>query len=98
VDSKVEVVDRALKVGDFAFTSTPHSLVPSAVAVERKTVADLVQRSAKGDHIRQLDVMVQVLEHSFFALEGDPRLASGYTAYGASEHTGATHVLGETDV
>ena len=52
MDSKVEVVDRELKVGDFAFTSTPHSLVPAAVAVERKTMADLVGRSAKGDHIK----------------------------------------------
>ena len=47
-------------MGDFAFSSTLRRALPAAVAVERKTVADLVHRSAKGDHIRQLDTMVQV--------------------------------------
>jgi hypothetical protein len=71
-----DVQQRKLELGDFSYSTQPGTAIAS-VAIERKTIGDLVGRSAKGDHIRQLDKMTDLVDHPFFALEGDPKFAAG---------------------
>lgn len=88
-----------IEVGDFAYktgarTAEGHPF--SGVAMERKTISDLVSRSTKGDHDNQMSRMVLRAKHAFFQLEGDPKLAGSYDAFG--DDASDTTVQHEDDV
>ena len=83
-DVMPEVEERCLKSGDFGFvlnSDGSESTLP--VVVERKRIADLVQRSAKGDHWQQHLRMRDGFDRAFFLLEGDFRSAATHEAFGA---------------
>ena len=74
-----------LALGDFAWVRAGRAL---HLAVERKTIRDLVGRSAAGDHTEQLRRMQRSpLRRCLLLLEGDLFVASAHTAYGAPERT-----------
>ena len=79
--------DRSLKLGDFgwALEGADGELRVLPALVERKRIGDLVGRSAQGDHIEQLRRMGDQVTRSFLLLEGNPRFASGFTAFGLAD-------------
>jgi hypothetical protein len=81
------VAEMQLTLGDFAFDietqGTERKRIP--IAVERKRVSDLVQRSVKGDHWRQFLKMRDECRHAIFLIENDTRTAASFTAYGSQE-------------
>lgn len=79
-----EVRRQTLALGDFgwALEGDDGELRVLPALVERKRIGDLVGRSAQGDHIEQLRRMGDHVGRSFLLLEGDPRFASGFTAFG----------------
>ena len=81
------VEERALVLGDFAFDVEHCSQGRKriSIAVERKRVSDLVQRSASGDHWRQFARMRDICTHSIFLIETDTRAAARFTAFGSQE-------------
>lgn len=75
---------RRLKLGDFAWTLSGGPMVD--LLLERKRIEDLVGRSAKGDHLRQLRRMERSgLRHLFFLIEGNQSQASNCTVYDTEE-------------
>lgn len=77
-DSSVNEVQ--LRFGDFSFMLGNQRL---DVVVERKQIRDLVQRSTKGDHWKQLAKMRDNFRHAVFLIEVDPREAARFTAHGS---------------
>lgn len=83
------VEERRLARGDFSFQFTLKDVVYQIpMAIERKTIADLVQRSVNGDHWKQLCQMRDAFNLGVFLLEGDLRSAVQFTAYGAQDDEG----------
>lgn len=84
------VAEMQLVLGDFAFDiemeSSGRKRIP--IAVERKRVGDLVQRSVKGDHWRQFVKMRDEYRQAIFLIENDARTAASFTAYGSQELDG----------
>ena len=82
-----EVRRQTLKLGDFgwALEGADGELRVLPALVERKRIGDLVGRSAQGDHIEQLRRMGDQVTRSFLLLEGNPRFASGFTAFGLAD-------------
>jgi ERCC4-type nuclease len=78
------VEEATLKHGDYAFLvgSDMNSRQRLNIAVERKRISDIVSRSVKGDHWTQFTKMRDIFRHSIFLIEGDPKTAKGFTAYG----------------
>merc|ERR1719362_464122 len=76
-----------LQLGDFGWAVGPEDHTDAACValdcvIERKRISDLVARSAKGDHARQLRRLESCgLLHPFLLLEGEPRQASTCTVY-----------------
>jgi ERCC4-type nuclease len=85
--SKVTVVEKSLEAGDFAFSLDGNNLI--SPLVERKTIADLVQRSYRKDHWFQLQRMRDSVSSKdgvcFFLLEGDFRSAVRYPTGAAQQ-------------
>ncbi|CAE8625305.1 unnamed protein product [Polarella glacialis] len=81
----VEVDFAKLQVGDYVWVSGPERRLLGA-CIERKTVSDLVGRSARGDHLRQLRrLQLPGILWPAVVLEGDETLADKRAvAYGAS--------------
>ena len=82
------VEESGLALGDFAFEIQSNAAAGRKrlpVAVERKRVSDLVQRSAAGDHWKQYMLMRDNCMHSIFLIETDTRSAVRFTAFGAQE-------------
>jgi len=81
------VEEQALSLGDFAFDVECNCMGRKrmSVAVERKRVSDLVQRSSSGAHWRQFTRMRDNCTHSIFLIETDTRAATRFTAFGAQE-------------
>ena len=78
------VEEAALQYGDYAFfvgndLDTRRRL---DIGVERKRISDIVSRSVKGDHWKQFTKMRDIFQHSIFLIEGDPKTAKGFSAYG----------------
>ena len=72
-----------LSLGDFAWMRDGRML---DLTIERKTVKDLVGRSASADHIEQIRRMQRSpLQRSLLLLEGDLYRASAHTAYNAPD-------------
>ncbi|GKZ00235.1 hypothetical protein MPSEU_000976400 [Mayamaea pseudoterrestris] len=97
-----QIEERKLARGDFAFESTlGSSTFNFPVAIERKTIADIVQRSVHQDHWKQLCQMRDGFELCVFLLEGDMRTAIQHTAYGAQNHEDTmspmTHKIDDAD-
>jgi hypothetical protein len=83
--SSVRVVEKSLKIGDFAFSREKNLLSPS---IERKSISDLVTRSFRKDHWFQMHRMRDAVTSDgvfFFLLEGDFRTAVQYTPHGAEQ-------------
>jgi hypothetical protein len=74
-----------LRFGDFSFIVGGKRL---DVAVERKQIRDLVQRSARGDHWKQLGKMRDNFRHAVFLIEVDPRQAARFDAHGSQKLEG----------
>jgi ERCC4-type nuclease len=96
------VVEKGLAYGDFAFEISDPNVAEKAarllVIVERKLLRDLVQRSARGDHWKQLQRMRDHCEHAIILIENDTQLASKFDAYGSMGlEPNPTHHLIETD-
>jgi hypothetical protein len=67
--------------------------------VERKTVADLVGRSFKADHVRQIRGLHRCsLQHPFFLIEGTLGMASAHTVYGAGPGDSGGGIRTEQDM
>ena len=77
-DATVDEVQ--LRFGDFSFLVGEKRL---DVVVERKQIRDLVQRSTRGDHWKQLGKMRDNFRHSVFLIEVDPRQAARFDAHGS---------------
>ena len=81
------VAEMQLVLGDFAFDieieNSGRKRLP--IAIERKRVGDLVQRSVNGDHWRQFVKMRDQCSQAIFLIENDIRTAAGFTAYGSQE-------------
>ena len=69
-----------LSWGDYLWTRSAEAL---GVCIERKTMRDLIGRSAKGDHLRQLRRLSASRLPSALLLEGDISTAPRQVAYGA---------------
>jgi len=69
-----------LKMGDYMWTRGTEVL---GVCIERKTMRDLIGRSAKGDHVRQLRRLSFSPLCGALLLEGDVATAQQQVAYGA---------------
>lgn len=96
------VVEKELAYGDFAFEVSDSNASDTAtrlsVVVERKLLRDLVQRSARGDHWKQLQRMRDHCEHAIILIENDTQLASRFDAYGSMGlEPNPSHHLIETD-
>jgi ERCC4-type nuclease len=96
------VVEKKLDYGDFAFeVSYPNAIIKAerlSVVVERKLLRDLIQRSARGDHWKQLQRMRDHCEHAIILIENDTQLASRFDAYGSMGiEPNPSHHLIETD-
>lgn len=90
------VEEQRLSHGDFAFEATCGGETRRLpIAVERKRVSDLVQRSARKDHWSQFTKMRDRFTVSFFLIEGDTRQAVHYTPFGA-QHLNDTSVTNHT--
>jgi hypothetical protein len=78
----VDVVEKCLLCGDFAFEIQKNQLVKQRLplAIERKRISDLVQRSAKGDHWKQFQAMCSYSDDVTFLLEGDTSCAQQFSA------------------
>jgi hypothetical protein len=80
-----EVIEKKLNYGDFAFVigaeSNSERRLP--LSIERKRVADLVQRSVQGDHWKQLQRMRDCCRCPVMLIEGDTRTASQFVAFGS---------------
>jgi ERCC4-type nuclease len=82
------VEEKTLAYGDFAFevcsgqNSNKH---PSrlSVVVERKIVRDLIQRSSRGDHWKQLQRMRDHCNHAIMLIENDTQFSVRFDAYGS---------------
>jgi ERCC4 domain len=81
----VDVVEKCLLCGDFAFEIQKNELVQQRLplAIERKRISDLVQRSAKGDHWKQFQATCSSSDYVTFLLEGDTSCAQQFSADGA---------------
>jgi hypothetical protein len=86
------VAEMQLALGDFAFDIEIQGMGRNRIpiAVERKRVGDLVQRSVKGDHWGQFLKMRDECRHAIFLIENDTRTAASFTAYGSQELDGWT--------
>jgi ERCC4-type nuclease len=86
------VAEMQLAIGDFAFDieiqGSGRKRIP--IAVERKGVGDLVQRSVKGDHWGQFSKIRDECRQAIFLIENDTRTAASFTAYGSQELDGWT--------
>ena len=86
-----EVEERKLPHGDFAFQlssetseiNDTESTDILSLVVERKQVADLVQRSTKGDHWKQLQRMRDHYQHAIMLIENETKFAGRFDAYGS---------------
>lgn len=82
-----KVVERQLCYGDFAFevsrTNSEDKASRLSVVVERKLLRDLIQRSTRGDHWKQLQRMRDHCEHAIMLVENDTQLAARFDAYGS---------------
>lgn len=92
------VAEECLAIGDFAFVTkdTAGSDLRLPVYIERKCIGDLVQRSFKKDHWKQLHRMRDVEGRSLFLLEGDFRNTTRYTAFGSlqtEDYTRNNHTI-----
>jgi ERCC4-type nuclease len=78
------VEEAKLKHGDYGFLvgSDLNARQRLNVTVERKRIGDIVSRSVKGDHWKQFTKMRDIFRHSIFLIEGDPKTANGFSAYG----------------
>lgn len=99
---QVEVEERRLLAGDFSLVGLSKSGMerPFPVLVERKRVGDLVQRSFSKDHWFQLHRMRQTARINVLLLEGEPRTAAQYTAYGAhdvEEYSPYSHTIDDEE-
>jgi len=74
-----------LHYGDFAFVEENNASVRSrlSITVERKRVADLVQRSTYGAHWKQLTRMRDSCQHAIMLIENDTQFAIRFDAYGS---------------
>lgn len=83
-----QVEESKLVLGDFAFEVTSPNLVPKRlpVIIERKRVADLIQRSVTGDHWKQLNRMRKNCKHAIMLIENDSRVASRFDPYGIQNY------------
>lgn len=77
-----EVIERKLDYGDFAFALGDRRL---PLSIERKKVSDLVGRSVKGDHWKQLQRIRDCCRCAIILIEGDTRSASRFPAHGAQD-------------
>ena len=80
------VEEHNLHYGDFAFVDSSNNggrQKRLSVVVERKRVADLVQRSAYGDHWKQISRMRDCCQHAIMLIENDTKFASRFDAYGS---------------
>lgn len=76
--------EATLKCGDFAFhLGEGDQKIALNVAVERKRIADLVQRSTTGDHWKQLCKMRDNYRHVVMVIEVDSREAARSVAFGS---------------
>lgn len=80
LEGTVQVQHQQLKMGDYLWTRSAEAL---GVCIERKTMRDLIGRSAKGDHLRQLRRLSASRLPSALLLEGDISTAPRQVAYGA---------------
>jgi ERCC4-type nuclease len=81
-----DVEEQQLTYGDFLFEIVKdgeHARTRLPVSVERKRVNDLVQRSASGDHWKQLQRMRDCCNHAIMLIEGDSRTTGRFTAFGS---------------
>jgi ERCC4-type nuclease len=77
------VEERNLKCGDFSILYTP-------LAVERKRISDLVQRSVRNAaHWEQLQRMREMDKQAFFLLEGSVQSAGQFQAFGLNDEATA---------
>jgi ERCC4-type nuclease len=73
------VKESKLTCGDFSILDTP-------VAVERKRISDLVQRSVRNPaHWKQLQLMREMGKQAFFLLEGSVQSAGQFQAFGLTD-------------
>ncbi|CAK9061041.1 Crossover junction endonuclease MUS81 [Durusdinium trenchii] len=92
-----------LKLGDFAWVLGRSEVLGGSdyldselvdCLLERKRIADLVGRSAVGDHMKQLHRMEDCgLKHAFFLLEGNPNMASSCPVFDQDLHTESVYTI-----
>lgn len=80
LDKTAEVRHQKLKMGDYMWTCSGQAV---GLCIERKTMRDLVGRSAKADHIRQTRRLAASPLPTALLLEGDVGTAHHQVAYGA---------------
>ena len=86
------VEQQKLQLGDFAYVIDDATM--TAVCPERKTISDLVNRSAKGDDLRQMRKLREQCDAAWIVLEGDATKAGGCIVYNEKEddpHSTAIH-------
>uniref|UniRef100_A0A6U5PLK6 ERCC4 domain-containing protein n=1 Tax=Grammatophora oceanica TaxID=210454 RepID=A0A6U5PLK6_9STRA len=77
------VEEHSLSHGDFAFfLGEGEAKQRLSVALERKRIGDLVQRSVKGDHWKQFCKMRDSFDYAIFLVEYDTRQASRFRSEG----------------
>ena len=97
------VKEQSLVYGDFAFIMPCQDRADRSghlsVVVERKVVRDLVQRSARGDHWKQLQRMRDHCQHALLLIENDTQLAGRFDAYGTTgdDRKPSEHVIENAD-
>ena len=87
------VEEMQLALGDFAFDvefQGDAGRKRLSIAVERKRVNDLVQRSVSGDHWKQFMRMRDDCRLSIFLIENDTRTSTRFTAFGSQNLEGWT--------
>ena len=74
-------------------------MVSPGIIVERKSIADVVDRSATGDHVRQLQRLETCgLQHPFLLIEGNPMAASRCVVYEEVAAEGSFETGRERDI